>query len=163
MWLATYHDGGQVSWPRRIRPVAVPVVVSSCMSDKPPRNAADQNFDWNVSSTFEGIDDSYFKLPKRIAILTWGALAWDPGELPLVSEDPEHMWRLSVLNLATMTETQLAETRSVDDQAAWRDDAKVMYGVSRDARHADVWTVPADGTGVPSVAVTNADSPAKLG
>src|SRR5437764_13478097 len=71
------------------RPIG-PVVGSSRMSNQPPRNAADQNFDWNVSSTFEGIDDSYFKLPKRIAILTWGALAWDPGELPLVSEDPEH-------------------------------------------------------------------------
>src|SRR3979411_2292967 len=60
------------------------------MSDGAPRNASDQNFDWQVSSTFEGIDDSYFKLPEKIAIVTWGALAWDPGELPLVSEDPEH-------------------------------------------------------------------------
>jgi len=61
------------------------------MSDRPPRNAADQGFDWKVTSDERGsLDDSYFKLPKRIAIITWGALAWDPGELPLVSEDPEH-------------------------------------------------------------------------
>jgi hypothetical protein len=36
------------------------------------------------------LDDSYFKLPKKIAVLTWGALAWDPGDLPLVCEDREH-------------------------------------------------------------------------
>lgn len=31
-----------------------------------------------------------FKLARSIAVLTWGALAWDPRDLPLVSEDPEH-------------------------------------------------------------------------
>jgi hypothetical protein len=61
------------------------------MSTTPPRNASDQNFDWNVSSDARAhIDDSYFKLPEKIAIITWGALAWDPGDLPLVSDDPDH-------------------------------------------------------------------------
>jgi hypothetical protein len=61
------------------------------MSDLPPRNAADQGFDWKVTSDERGkLDDSYFKLPEKIAFITWGALAWDPGELPLVSDDPEH-------------------------------------------------------------------------
>lgn len=61
------------------------------MSETPPRNAADQNFDWHVSSDARAnIDDSYFKLPEKIAIITWGALSWDPGDLPIVVDDPEH-------------------------------------------------------------------------
>src|SRR5256714_1536595 len=80
------HDG-HGSRHRKIRPV----VGSSGVSDLPPRNAADQGFDWEVSSDVRAaLDDSYFKLPEKIAIITWGALAWDPGELPLVSDDPEH-------------------------------------------------------------------------
>src|SRR5260370_25083336 len=60
---------------RRIRPV----VGSSGMSDLPPRNAADQGFDWKLSSDERGsLDDSYFKRPKRIAIINLGALALDP-------------------------------------------------------------------------------------
>ena len=64
-------------------------------------------------------------------------------------------WRLTVLDLATMAETPLAETRSVDDQAAWLDDHNVLYGLRHGAdgseldhdRPADTWVVPADGTG----------------
>jgi hypothetical protein len=80
-----------------------------------------------------------------------------------VSDDAASMWRLTVLDLATLAQTPLAETRSVDDQAAWLDDRTIMYGVPRDARHSDVWSTPADGSGTPSVLVNNADSPATLG
>ncbi|WP_163509117.1 TolB family protein [Fodinicola acaciae] len=80
-----------------------------------------------------------------------------------VSTDPAKPWRLAVLDLATMRETLLAESRSVDDQAAWLDDRTVMYGLRRDSRHADVWSVPADGSGRPRVLVPNAESPAALG
>ena len=38
-------------------------------------------------------------------------------------------WRLHVLELATLRETALAETRSVDDQVEWLDDDTVLYGV----------------------------------
>ena len=38
-------------------------------------------------------------------------------------------WHLTVLDLATMRETPLAETRSVDDQVEWLDDDHVLYGV----------------------------------
>ena len=44
-------------------------------------------------------------------------------------------WRLSVLDLATLHVTPLAETRSIDDQAAWLDNTTVMYGGSRVAAH----------------------------
>ena len=38
-------------------------------------------------------------------------------------------WRLAVLDLATGKETQLAETRSVDDQVEWLDDDRILYGL----------------------------------
>lgn len=64
-------------------------------------------------------------------------------------------WRLTVLDLKTMRETPLAESRSVDDQVEWRDDRHVLYGVD-DA----IWTADADGGGTPSRVVTAAASPA---
>jgi hypothetical protein len=70
------------------------------------------------------------------------------------SSDP---WRLTVLDLKTMRETPLAETRSVDDQAEWLDDGRVLYG-----RDGQVWVVPADGSGSPSPYAGNADSPAAV-
>ena len=66
-------------------------------------------------------------------------------------------WRLYVLDLRTMRETPLAETRSVDDQAEWLDDAHVLYGLDE-----SIWMVPADGGGRPIAYAPQADSPAVL-
>jgi hypothetical protein len=79
-----------------------------------------------------------------------------------VRGDPARGWRLTVLDLATLTRTHLAETRSVDDQAAWFDNATVMYAVRRAKREPDVWSVPADGTGHPILLISDAESPAAL-
>ena len=80
-------------------------------------------------------------------------------------------WRLSVLDLATLTDHPLAETRNVDDQAEWLDNRTVMYGLPEDAGElnslsaatpgppilgseasiqTNTWTVPADGNGTPT-------------
>jgi hypothetical protein len=67
----------------------------------------------------------------------------------------ETPWRLTVLDLRTMRETPLAETRSVDDQAEWLDDDRVLYGIG-DA----VWAVRADGRGRPARFIAGAGSPA---
>jgi WD40-like Beta Propeller Repeat len=64
-------------------------------------------------------------------------------------------WRLTVLDLETMRETPLAETRSVDDQAEWLDDERVLYGVD-----GEISVVPADGSGRPRRYEAAADSPA---
>jgi hypothetical protein len=64
-------------------------------------------------------------------------------------------WRLTVLDLATMRETPLAELRSIDDQAEWLDDGTVLYGID-----GEVWKVPADGGGRPSRFLARAESPA---
>ncbi|MEV6243054.1 hypothetical protein [Lentzea sp. NPDC051838] len=96
----------------------------------------------------------------------------DGVECPSLSPDGKRIafkkrvgdgWRLSVLSLDGMTETPLAETRSVDDQPAWLDDHTIGYGLPRaDPRHSDVWTVPADGSGAPELLVEDAESPAPL-
>lgn len=72
---------------------------------------------------------------------------------------PQAEWRLHILDLATMTETPLAESKSVDDQVEWLDDRNVLYGMPTGLA-ADVWTVPADGTGQPRKLVSQALSPA---
>ncbi|WP_432824969.1 hypothetical protein [Dactylosporangium sp. CA-092794] len=79
-----------------------------------------------------------------------------------VDGDPVKGWRPAVLDLATPHPTTLAETRSVDDQIAWLDDHTVMYALHRDADHADVWSLPADGGGAPALLVPDAESPAHL-
>jgi hypothetical protein len=66
-------------------------------------------------------------------------------------------WRLTVLDLATMRETPLSEERSVDDQAEWLDDGRVLYGVD-----GAVWVARADGTGEPRRFIARADSPAAV-
>lgn len=71
-----------------------------------------------------------------------------------VREGADNPWRLHTLNLTTMQETPLAETKSVDDQAAWLDTKTVAYTLN-----GDVWSVPADGTGKPELLAENASSP----
>jgi hypothetical protein len=69
--------------------------------------------------------------------------------------DSSNPWRLTVLDLKTMRETPLAETRSVDDQAEWLDDSHVLYGID-----GAVWEQPADGSGQPRRYIAQAGSPA---
>ncbi|WP_239132182.1 hypothetical protein [Paractinoplanes durhamensis] len=80
-----------------------------------------------------------------------------------IGGDPGNGWRLTVLDLATLRRTPLAETRSVDDQAAWLDDDTVMYAVRRGPKASDVWAVPAAGGGAARLLIPDAESPAALG
>lgn len=66
-------------------------------------------------------------------------------------------WRFAVLDLATMEETLLGETESVDDQLEWLDDDRVLYG-----KAGGIWSVPSDGSGAPTLIVPDALSPAVL-
>lgn len=67
------------------------------------------------------------------------------------------LWRFHVLDLATGTETPLAETRPIDDQIEWLDDERVLYRLDE-----EIWTVPADGSGKPRRYLARADSPAVI-
>ncbi|MGK4579975.1 hypothetical protein [Kitasatospora sp. HPMI-4] len=80
-----------------------------------------------------------------------------------VSTDPVRPWRLYVLDLASGKETELAETRSVDDQAAWLDDSTLAYAIpASGGTGSDLWTVPADGSGSPTLLLRGGFSPALL-
>ncbi|MEV5955073.1 TolB-like translocation protein [Streptomyces sp. NPDC051987] len=57
-------------------------------------------------------------------------------------------WRLYVLDLKTLRETPLAEPRSVDDQAVWKNTRTIVYALPGDYG-ADLYEIPADGSGTP--------------
>ncbi|MEV6599901.1 hypothetical protein AB0M36_24050 [Actinoplanes sp. NPDC051346] len=144
--------------------------------------SADRNF-WGV--TFA--DDDNFYATAATAGKTWlvrGSVSArtltalrDDVECPSLSPDktriafkkhgdlPDGQWRLAVYDLRTGQETVLAETRSVDDQAEWLDDAHVLYGLrTGSVQHSttDVWVTDAAGGGTPRVFIPNAWSPAVI-
>ena len=73
-------------------------------------------------------------------------------------------WRPHVLDLETLAETPLAEVRSVDDQVEWLDDEHILYALPEETGSpiADVWVLPADGSGGPEVFLEEASSPTVL-
>ncbi len=66
-------------------------------------------------------------------------------------------WRLRVLSVATLTDHELTETRSIDDQVEWLDNDTLAYSDER-----NVYTVPAGGGGSPELLVRDATSPVRL-
>jgi hypothetical protein len=75
------------------------------------------------------------------------------------------IWRLAVLELATMTSQMIpGETRSVDDQVAWLDDQHVVYALADDTPGrggTSIWQVDVD-RGAASTWADGAYSPAIL-
>jgi hypothetical protein len=70
-------------------------------------------------------------------------------------------WRLSVLDLRTLEDRPLAESRSVDDQVEWLDDRHILYALPEGAEttaSTDTWIVPADGGGEPHLFLPKAYS-----
>jgi hypothetical protein len=70
-------------------------------------------------------------------------------------------WRLYTLDLASMAERPIAaETRFIDDQAEWLDDAHVLYAVPRPGTPtSDAWVAPIDGDGPARIFLEEAESP----
>ena len=68
---------------------------------------------------------------------------------------------MAVLDLATLQETALAETHSVDDQIEWLDDDQILYALPDETSEAiaNVWALPADG-GAPRLLLPQAELPA---
>ena len=143
------------------------------MRDGKKTEAIDHNF-WGV--TFEDDANFFYATLKTgghtylvhgdIAARTATVLRGDV-ECPSLSPDGKHIaykkridgaggrveWRLSVLDVATLADHELAETRNVDDQAEWLDNDTVLYSLSHAESGTptkDTWSVPADGSGAPS-------------
>ncbi|MET9629290.1 hypothetical protein ABZX92_17690 [Lentzea sp. NPDC006480] len=72
-----------------------------------------------------------------------------------VPGDGARPWREHVLDLSTMVETPLAETRGIDDQVVWLDNDTIAYGLPGEG----IWAVPANGEGAPRQLVPHASSP----
>jgi hypothetical protein len=74
------------------------------------------------------------------------------------------VWRPAVLDLQTMTETLLAETRNVDEQLDWLDSGHIMYTQPDETAASkavtNVWAVPADGRGQPRLLLKQASAAA---
>jgi hypothetical protein len=141
----------------------------------------DHNF-WGV--TFDPADSSHFFATlgtKGHTYLVEGNVASrkvnvlrDGVECPSVSPDGTRIafkqktsaggsdlptWRLAVLDLKTLHDHPLAETRNVDDQAEWLDNSTVAYAVDTGIGAPSIWATAADGTGAPRLLVADADSP----
>jgi hypothetical protein len=91
------------------------------------------------------------------------SLSPDNRRIAYKSRTSPDAWRLHVLDLATLADVPLGETRSVDDQVEWLDDDNLLYGVvdavglPEDA--ANIWVLPVGGA-EPRVLVHGALSPA---
>ena len=72
-----------------------------------------------------------------------------------------NMWQLTVLDLATMKETTLAEKEGIDDQVEWLDNDHILYQKADydPPKWVSVFVVPADGSGQPEIFLENATSP----
>ncbi len=140
--------------------------------------AIDENF-WGV--TFAADSDTFYATMRtgshdylvRGNVRTRRAeILRDGVECPAISPDGTRLvykrridhgfdpatWRLHVLDLATLTDHSLAETRNVDDQAAWLDNTHVAYGVAQSDGTVDTWSVRADGTGQPALVIPTGES-----
>jgi hypothetical protein len=152
------------------------------LRDGRPFHPVDENF-WGV--TFAADSDTFYATlrtgahyylvrgsvsSRRVAILRDGvecpSLSPD-GRLIAYKSRIDHgfdpaTWQLRVLDVATLADHGLAETRNVDDQAAWLDSGHLLYEVADtapDRSDTATWTVPADGSGTPQQVAPFAGSP----
>jgi Tol biopolymer transport system component len=72
-------------------------------------------------------------------------------------------WQIAVLNLDTLVETILNnESRSVDDQVEWLDDARVVYHLTNGSTAADLWSMRVDNSTPPERLLISGYSPAVI-
>ena len=68
-------------------------------------------------------------------------------------------WQPAVLDLSTLKDHPVAETRTVDDQIEWVDDSTVVYAIDTGIGAPSLYAAAADGTGAPRLFIADADSP----
>ena len=146
-----------------------------------PFRAADFNF-WGVTFAADG-NRFYATLgtggrtylvegdlaARRMRVLREGvecpSLSPDGSRLVFKKRVAAGAWRLHALDLATLADRPLPETRSIDDQAEWLDDGHVLYGIverssSGNATSSGIWVSSVDDGEPPRLLVPQAASPA---
>ncbi|QCB97228.1 hypothetical protein E5206_10060 [Arthrobacter sp. PAMC25564] len=68
---------------------------------------------------------------------------------------------IAVLDLASGTESVLAEQQSIDDQIEWLDNSTLLYGLPRDGSEvdSDIWSIRTDPSARPALFIEHAWSP----
>ncbi len=142
--------------------------------DGKPFDAVDFNF-WGVTFASDpnrfyatlGTGGEHYLVEGDVRAQTMRVLR-DGVECPSLSPDnkriayksrigKESRWHLRVLDLATLEDHAVAESRSIDDQVEWLDDETLAY-----SDETNVYTVPADGSGGAELLVRDATSPVRL-
>ena len=91
------------------------------------------------------------------------SLSPDDTRLVYKKRLPDLTWQLWVYDLASQQRTQLTEPGDVDDQAVWLDERTVAYAKLDESNgQLNVWSVPADGSGAPTLLAEKAESPIPL-
>ena len=91
------------------------------------------------------------------------SLSPDDTRLVYKKRLPDLTWQLWVYDLASRQRTQLTEPGDVDDQAVWLDERTVAYAkLDENNGQLNVWSVPADGSGAPTLMAEKAESPIPL-
>lgn len=142
--------------------------------DGQPFDAVDFNF-WGVTFAQDpnrfyatlGTDGEHFLVEGDVRERSMRVLR-DGVECPSLSPDNTQIayksrigdsdrWRLRVLDVATLEDHPVAESKSIDDQVEWLDNQTLAY-----SDEVNVYTVPADGSGEARLLVKDATSPTTL-
>jgi hypothetical protein len=146
----------------------------SVEKDNKPFDAVDFNF-WGITfakdpNTFYatlGTDGEHYLVEGDVQDRSMRVLR-DGVECPSLSPDNTQIayksrigdsdrWRLHVLDVATLEDHSVAESKSIDDQPEWLDNENLAY-----SDEVNVYTVPADGSGEARLLVKDATSPVRL-
>ncbi len=142
--------------------------------DGKPFDAVDFNF-WGVTFAKDpnrfyatlGTGGEHYLVEGNVRAKTMRVLR-DGVECPSLSPDNKQIayksrigdsnrWHLRVLDLDTLEDHAVAESKSIDDQVEWLDDDTLAY-----SDETNVYTVPADGGGEAKLLVKDATSPVRL-